>query len=233
MQANDSMVVLDTVPYGTTGAFAVNVWVKVNSLSGSQFEYIFSHNSTVPSSSSWGPNQVRPQATGKVMRPGACLAWRKQLACGQYQLQGHTILFAKVTENLVNLQPSGALGPHSTHLYTSCIRIASCSSFFLKARSCLCRSSCISRSLGTPRTASCAPLSRTPLTPTRASHPSPSWTLTARCAADLSHLSLQHTTCAICKSPSILIIPRYLIFPILWGTKDGSGRDLTKLQNGR
>ena len=59
MQANDSMVLLDAVPYGTKGPFAINVWVKVASLSGSQFEYVFSHNSTVPETSSWGPNQVQ------------------------------------------------------------------------------------------------------------------------------------------------------------------------------
>ena len=59
MQANDSMVLLDAVPYGTKGPFAINVWVKVTSLSGSQFEYVFSHNSTVPETSSWGPNQVQ------------------------------------------------------------------------------------------------------------------------------------------------------------------------------
>lgn len=54
------MVLLDAVPYGTKGPFAINVWVKVSSLSGSQFEYVFSHNSTVPETSSWGPNQVQP-----------------------------------------------------------------------------------------------------------------------------------------------------------------------------
>ncbi|CAK0785312.1 hypothetical protein CVIRNUC_008519 [Coccomyxa viridis] len=58
-EANDSMVLLDAVPYGTKGPFAINVWVKVTSLSGSQFEYVFSHNSTVPETSSWGPNQVQ------------------------------------------------------------------------------------------------------------------------------------------------------------------------------
>ena len=58
------MVLLDAVPYGTKGPVAINVWVKVASLSGSQFEYVFSHNSTVPETSSWGPNQVRCKAQG-------------------------------------------------------------------------------------------------------------------------------------------------------------------------
>ncbi len=62
MQANDSMVVLQPVPYGTAGPFALNVWVKVGSLAGSQFEYVFSQNSTVPDTSSWGPSQVRSRA---------------------------------------------------------------------------------------------------------------------------------------------------------------------------
>ena len=61
------MVLLDAVPYGTKGPFAINVWVKVTSLSGSQFEYVFSHNSTVPETSSWGPNQV--QCTFQGLEP--------------------------------------------------------------------------------------------------------------------------------------------------------------------
>lgn len=58
LQVNDSMVVLDPVPYGTAGPFAINVWVKVTSLNGEQFEYVFSHNATTPNPSSWGPSQV-------------------------------------------------------------------------------------------------------------------------------------------------------------------------------
>ena len=54
------MVVLEPVPYGTTGPFAINVWAKVGSLAGSQFEYVLSQNSTIPDTSSWGPSQVRP-----------------------------------------------------------------------------------------------------------------------------------------------------------------------------
>ena len=54
------MVLLQSVPYGTAGPFAINVWVKVANLAGSQFEYVFSHNSTVPDTTSWGPNQVWP-----------------------------------------------------------------------------------------------------------------------------------------------------------------------------
>ena len=60
VQANDSMVVLEPVPYGTAGPFAINVWAKVGSLAGSQFEYVLSQNSTIPDTSSWGPSQVRP-----------------------------------------------------------------------------------------------------------------------------------------------------------------------------
>lgn len=52
------MVVLDPVPYGTAGPFAINVWIKVTSLHGEQFEYVFSHNATTPNPSSWGPSQV-------------------------------------------------------------------------------------------------------------------------------------------------------------------------------
>ena len=58
-QANDSMVELDDVRYGTRGPFAVNLWMRAQSLNGALFEYLYSHNSTAPDPSGWGPNQVR------------------------------------------------------------------------------------------------------------------------------------------------------------------------------
>lgn len=69
LQANDSMVVLDSVPYGTAGPFAINVWVKVTSLNGEQFEYVFSHNATTPNPSSWGPSQVHHLVGPSTMCP--------------------------------------------------------------------------------------------------------------------------------------------------------------------
>ena len=59
MQANDSMVELDGVRYGSRGPFAINLWMRAQSLNGALFEYLYSHNSTATDPSGWGPNQVR------------------------------------------------------------------------------------------------------------------------------------------------------------------------------
>lgn len=63
---NDSdLVALDPVGYGaSTGAFTVNVWLRVGDLSGDTFSYALSHRGTDAASSAdantgWGPNQVQ------------------------------------------------------------------------------------------------------------------------------------------------------------------------------
>ena len=58
MQAENSVVELDDVPYGQNGSWAINIWMRVQSLDGSLFEYVYSHNSTAPDPSGWAPNQV-------------------------------------------------------------------------------------------------------------------------------------------------------------------------------
>ena len=63
------MVVLQPVPYGTAGPFAINVWVKVASVAGSLFEYVFSHNSTTPDTTTWGPNQVGLSPPSRLYLP--------------------------------------------------------------------------------------------------------------------------------------------------------------------
>ena len=62
-QANDSMVELDDVKYGVTGAWALNVWIRVQSLNRNLFEYVYSHNSTAADPTGWGPDQVGAPAT--------------------------------------------------------------------------------------------------------------------------------------------------------------------------
>lgn len=72
-QAEDSTVVLDNVEYGITGAFAINIWIKVDSLNGNVFEYIYSHNSTHADATSWGPNQVLNNATCHLPNSLQCI----------------------------------------------------------------------------------------------------------------------------------------------------------------
>ena len=58
LQTQGSAVALDTVPYGAQGPFAVNIWFKVTSVVGSDFEYIYSHASNGQDAVGFGPNQV-------------------------------------------------------------------------------------------------------------------------------------------------------------------------------
>lgn len=57
-QAQDSYAVLDTVPYGRQGPFAINLWFKVDDIFGDSYAYLYSHESSSPSD--FGPNQVGP-----------------------------------------------------------------------------------------------------------------------------------------------------------------------------
>ena len=54
----DSMVELDDVPYGANGSWGINLWMRVQSVDGNLFEYVYSHNSSALDPSGWGPNQV-------------------------------------------------------------------------------------------------------------------------------------------------------------------------------
>jgi hypothetical protein len=70
-------VELDNVPYGANGSWAINLWMRAQSLQGDLFEYVYSHNSTAPDPSGWGPNQVPCllcAAMNKARVPAACPA---------------------------------------------------------------------------------------------------------------------------------------------------------------
>eukprot|EP00884_Botryococcus_braunii_P015271 jgi/Botrbrau1/2427/Bobra.0395s0049.1 len=58
-----STVVLDDVPYGTRGPFAINLWMRAGNITGDQLQYLYSHNSSATdgdvNSLAWGPNQVQ------------------------------------------------------------------------------------------------------------------------------------------------------------------------------
>ena len=60
MQALNPTVLLDSVPYGQQGPWAVNIWMRAGNLSGSGFQYILDHGSSVAAGDVdyWGPNQV-------------------------------------------------------------------------------------------------------------------------------------------------------------------------------
>ncbi len=58
-QANDSTIVLDPVKYGTTGKWAINIWMKPGSLYGNNFQYMFSHAQNKFYQTGWESNQVR------------------------------------------------------------------------------------------------------------------------------------------------------------------------------
>lgn len=59
-QEQDSTVVLDPVVYGTSGPFAINIWIKPGALNGSSFQYLYSHAASKYYPTGWEPNQARP-----------------------------------------------------------------------------------------------------------------------------------------------------------------------------
>jgi hypothetical protein len=60
VQANDSTIVLDPVTYGTSGQWAINIWMKPGSLYGSNFQYMFSHAQNKFYQTGWESNQASP-----------------------------------------------------------------------------------------------------------------------------------------------------------------------------
>ena len=59
------MALLSNVPYGTSGAFALNIWVKLGEQWGADLGYVFSHWSSAGSAAfkanpanTWFANQV-------------------------------------------------------------------------------------------------------------------------------------------------------------------------------
>ena len=56
--ATDSAVILDYVPYGAAGPFAITLWAKPGGLFGSNYEYLYSHNQSNPTLHTEQPNQV-------------------------------------------------------------------------------------------------------------------------------------------------------------------------------
>lgn len=57
-QANDSTIVLDPVVYGTSGSWAINIWMKPGGTYGSNFQYMFSHAQNKLYQTGWESNQV-------------------------------------------------------------------------------------------------------------------------------------------------------------------------------
>ena len=58
LQQNDSTIVLDSVPYGASGAWAVNLWFKPGPLYGDNFQYLFSHAQDKFYATGWESNQA-------------------------------------------------------------------------------------------------------------------------------------------------------------------------------
>lgn len=58
LQQNDSTIVLDSVPYGASGAWAVNLWFKPGPLYGDNFQYLFSHAQDKFYKTGWESNQA-------------------------------------------------------------------------------------------------------------------------------------------------------------------------------
>ncbi|GMH45693.1 hypothetical protein BSKO_13656 [Bryopsis sp. KO-2023] len=58
-QDEGSFIVLDNVPYGEKGSFAINMWFRPTNLTGNAFQYIFSHSGVVPTLDAWQSNQVQ------------------------------------------------------------------------------------------------------------------------------------------------------------------------------
>lgn len=60
------MALLSSVPYGTSGPFALNIWVKLGDQWGPDLGYVYSHWSSTGAaafladpSATWFPNQVK------------------------------------------------------------------------------------------------------------------------------------------------------------------------------
>ncbi|EIE21984.1 hypothetical protein COCSUDRAFT_56427 [Coccomyxa subellipsoidea C-169] len=58
-KVNDSTIVLDPVSYGSSGQWAINIWMKPGSLYGSNFQYMFSHAQSKFFQTGWESNQIR------------------------------------------------------------------------------------------------------------------------------------------------------------------------------
>ena len=67
LQAKESQVLLDDVPYGSNGSFAINVWVQPVDLTGNNHQYIFSHGLVDTAyDDHWQANQVSLLGPGSL-----------------------------------------------------------------------------------------------------------------------------------------------------------------------
>lgn len=92
-QTQQDAVMLDNVPYGLRGPFAVSLWVRRwpdSNVSGDAFQYLFSH-SGIASASAFSPNQASAGVNGGAGvcmcgvgvegGVGWCVWWRSQAHC--------------------------------------------------------------------------------------------------------------------------------------------------------
>jgi hypothetical protein len=60
-RASDSALLFEPMQYAANGSFSVNFWMRSTDPTGSQVQYLFSHQSAAADNSTpdaWGPNQV-------------------------------------------------------------------------------------------------------------------------------------------------------------------------------
>jgi hypothetical protein len=70
----DSTIVLESVPYGKSGAWAINIWIKPGSVYGNNFQYIFSHAANKMYQTGWESNQARASPSCSSPMPTAFAA---------------------------------------------------------------------------------------------------------------------------------------------------------------
>ena len=82
-QADDSTIVLDPVVYGTTGAWAINLWMRVGNASGAAFQYLYSHAASKYYATGWESDQVPVQSlVPKLICLDCSVAWPCKLGSG-------------------------------------------------------------------------------------------------------------------------------------------------------
>ena len=76
LQDKENSIILDSVPYGTDGSFAINLWMRRqpdSEFNGKVFQYLYSHTSG-DAASPMSPNQV-------CQPPGHLVAGRRDPVC--------------------------------------------------------------------------------------------------------------------------------------------------------
>ena len=68
VQDDGSLVLLDPVPYGQQGPWAVNMWFKATDISGTSLQYLYAHAaSNNYAADSFYPNQVHFYSPAKFL----------------------------------------------------------------------------------------------------------------------------------------------------------------------